>query len=467
MIPVIALVGRPNVGKSTLFNRLTRTRDALVANLPGLTRDRQYGEAVIDNRRCMIIDTGGITGEEEGIDAQMARQSLLAIDEADAVLFLLDARDGLTAADETLARHLRQIHKPVYYVANKIDGVDPDVAMAEFYQFGSDRLYPITASHGRGVRSLMDSVLANFEANVEDGEDLEGGQLPQGVRIAVVGRPNVGKSTLVNRMLGEERVVVFDQPGTTRDSIYIQYERDGEPYTLIDTAGVRRRKNVRETVEKFSIVKTLKAIEDANVVILVMDAREGVVEQDLHLLGQAIDAGRALVLAVNKWDGLDEDHKRDVRRELERRLQFIDFAELHFISALHGTGVGNLYASINAAYQSATQKLSTPRLTQIMQDAVADHPPPMINGRRIKLRYAHAGGLNPPLIVIHGNQTEKVPASYQRYLEKVFRRELQLFGTPVRVEFRGGENPYANRKNKLTPRQVVKRKRMMKFLKKK
>lgn len=462
MIPVIALVGRPNVGKSTLFNRLTGSRDALVANLPGLTRDRKYGDARFDGRPYILIDTGGITGEEEGIDAAMAKQSLNAIEEADAVLFLLDARAGLTATDEQLAAHLRRREKPVYVVANKIDGQDPDAALAEFYRLGTERIYPVTATHGRGVRSLMEDVLAAFPEEPEELQEAEDG----GIRIAIVGRPNVGKSTLVNRLLGEERVVVYDEPGTTRDSIYIRYERNGQAYTLIDTAGIRRRKNVRETVEKFSIVKTLKAISDAQVVILLIDAREGVVEQDLHLLGQVIESGRALVLAVNKWDGLEDDHKQEVRRELERRLQFIDFAEVHFISALHGTGVGHLYDAVGQCFEAATRKLSTHRLTRILQDAVAEHAPPMINGRRIKLRYAHAGGQNPPIVVIHGNQTDKVPNSYQRYLERVYRRELDLVGTPVRIEFRSGENPFAGRRNKLTERQVARKRRLMKFVKK-
>ncbi len=465
MIPVIALVGRPNVGKSTLFNRLTRSREALVANFPGLTRDRKYGEAKHGEHRYVVVDTGGITGEEEGIDSAMAKQSLQAVEEADAVLFMLDARDGLTAPDRMLASHLRESGKTVFYVANKIDGVNPDVAMADFYELGAETIYPLTATHGRGVRSLMDSVfetlpMAEPQPEAEDDDD-------KGVRIAIIGRPNVGKSTLVNRMLGEERVVVYDQPGTTRDSIYIHYDRDGEPYTLIDTAGVRRRKNVREAVEKFSIIKTLKAIDDANVTILVMDAHEGVVEQDLHLLGHAVEAGRGLVIAINKWDGLEADEKQRIRSELERRLQFIDFAEVHFISALHGTGVGHLYESINSAYHSATQKLQTHRLTQILEGVVYDHAPPMVQGRRIKLRYAHAGGSNPPIIVIHGNQTDKVPTSYQRYLQKVFVRELELIGTPVRIEFRSSENPYAGRKNVLTKRQQERKRRLVKFVKKK
>jgi GTP-binding protein len=462
MIPVIALVGRPNVGKSTLFNRLTKTRDALVANFPGLTRDRQYGEAIFDEQHFILIDTGGITGEEQGIDVAMAQQSLQAIDEADAVIFLFDSRDGLTATDQSLHKHLRATQKPIFYVANKIDGVDPNVAMADFYQLGISNLYPVTATHGKGVRQLMVDVFETFP-DVDDSALAKA----RGTRIAIIGRPNVGKSTLVNRLLGEDRVIVFDHPGTTRDSIYIDYEREGEPYTLIDTAGVRRRKNVRETVEKFSIVKSLKAIDDANVVILVMDAREGVVDQDLHLLGYAIDAGRGLVIAINKWDGLESDHKQQIKDELDRRLQFIDFAKTHFISALHGTGVGHLYESVDKAYQSSMKKLQTHHLTEILQGAVYSHAPPMVNGRRVKLRYAHAGGSNPPIIVIHGNQTDKVPTSYKRYLEKVFRRELDLVGTPIRIEFKAGDNPYVEKRNKLTKRQVDRKQRILKHAKKK
>lgn len=460
MLPVIALVGRPNVGKSTLFNQFTRSRDALVADLSGLTRDRQYGEGWLDDQRFIVIDTGGITGDEAGIDAAMAQQSMTAIDEADVVLLLVDGRAGLHPGDEALVRELRAREKPFHLVVNKIDGVGEDVAAADFYSLGVTDMHTIAASHNRGVQRLLEDVIAPLPPAEVPTED------EQGIRIAIVGRPNVGKSTLVNRMLGEDRVVVYDQPGTTRDSIYIDYERHGEPYTLIDTAGVRRRKNVREVVEKFSIVKTLKAIADANVVILVMDAHEGIVEQDLHLLGQCIDAGRGLVVALNKWDGIERDEKEWIRSELKRRLQFIDYADIHFISALHGTGVGHLYESVHSAHESATKRLSTNKLTRILEDAVAGHPPPMINGRRIKLRYAHAGGQNPPRIVIHGTQTELLPKSYQRYLEKIFRRELELHGTPVRIELRTSENPYAGKRNKLTQRQVQRRRRMMSHIKK-
>jgi GTP-binding protein len=464
MVPVIALVGRPNVGKSTLFNRLTKTRDALVANYPGLTRDRKYGEGEMHGRKFMLIDTGGITGEEEGIDTVMAEQSMLAIDEADAVLFIVDSRDGLTPTDRQLAKYLREKERKVYLVANKIDGINPDIATAEFFELGLEDVYPTTATHGRGVKSLMEAVLEPFPEidpdAVEDEKD-------RGIKIAVVGRPNVGKSTLVNRMLGEERVVVFDMPGTTRDSIYIDYEREGKKYTLIDTAGIRRRKNVKLSVEKFSIVKTLQSVSDANVVVLLIDAHEGLVDQDMHLMGSAIDAGRAIVVAINKWDGLEADSKDWIKSELKRRLRFVDFADIHFISALHGTGVGHLYESIENAYSAATDKLGTNRLTKILEDAVTVHQPPLVRGRRIKLRYAHAGGQNPPVIVIHGNQVDDIPNHYTRYLEKTFRRELDLHGTPIRVEYRSSDNPFAGKKNKLTSRQVAKKRRLMKHVKKK
>ena len=463
MIPVIALVGRPNVGKSTLFNQLTRSRDALVADYSGLTRDRKYGEGRIGTKPFIAIDTGGISGDEEGIDHEMAGQSLAAIEEADAVLFLVDAREGLNAADEALARHLRQSNKSFHLLVNKIDGINEEVAVSDFYSLGIESMYSIAASHGRGVRRMIEEVLTDFPDAEQVAEERD---RYDSTRVAIVGRPNVGKSTLVNRLLGEERVVVYDQPGTTRDSIYIDYERDEQKYTLIDTAGVRRRKNVKEAVEKFSIVKTLKAIDDAHVVVLVMDGHEGIVDQDMHLLGHCIEAGRGLVLAVNKWDGIEDSQRQWIKTELGRRLQFADYADSHFISALHGTGVGHLYRSIDAAYASATKKLSTNALTRILEGAVFDHPPPMVNGRRIKLRYAHAGGQNPPLIVIHGTQTGKVPNSYQRYLEKTFRKHLDLHGTPVRIEFRTTENPYADKRNKLTQRQVQRKRRMMAHVKK-
>ena len=456
MIPVIALVGRPNVGKSTLFNQITKTRDALVADYSGLTRDRKYREASFEDHRFMLIDTGGLSGEEEGIDSVMADQALQAIEEADLVLFIVDSRDGVAAADIQIAQYLRQQNKRTFVVANKIDGLDHNIATAAFYELGLGDVHGIAAAHGRGVSNLLRDVVATLP-----GVDSEPEQEPEqaGIKIAVVGRPNVGKSTLVNRLLGEERVVVYDQPGTTRDSVYIHYERHGKHYTLIDTAGVRRRKNITLAVEKFSIVKTLKAIDDANVVILLMDASETIVDQDLHIMGQVIDAGRALVVALNKWDGLEEEHKSYLKIELKRRLRFAEFADLHFISALHGTGVGLLYRSIEKAFQSATERFSTNVLTQVLQDAVADHQPPLVRGHRIKLRYAHPGGHNPPIVVIHGNQTEEVPSHYVRYLEKTFRKALDLHGTPIRLVFKTSDNPYAGRKNKLieTPNQKSRR----------
>jgi len=462
MRPVIALVGRPNVGKSTLFNQLTRSRDALVADFPGLTRDRKYGEGRSGDRDFIVIDTGGLTGDEHGIDAPMVNQSMAAMEEADVILLLVDAREGLNSADELMVEALRRRGKAFHLVVNKLDGLDASVATGDFYRLGVSHLHGIAASQGRGVRALIDEVLSQVP---DDGSAEALAERENRIRVAVVGRPNVGKSTLVNRLLGEERVVVYDQPGTTRDSIYIDFERDEHAYTLIDTAGIRRRKNIREVVEKFSIVKTLQAVDDAHVVVLLVDAHEGLVDQDMHLLGHCIEAGRGLVIAINKWDGLEPDARDQIKNELSRRLHFADYADTHFISALHGTGVGHLYRSIDAAHRSATRKLNTNQLTQILEDAVGSHAPPMVNGRRIKLRYAHAGGRNPPLIVIHGSQTDSIPASYQRFLEKVFTRELKLVGTPVRIEFRSGENPYADRRNALTQRQVARKRRMMAHVK--
>ena len=476
MLPVVALVGRPNVGKSTLFNRLTNTRDALVADFPGLTRDRKYGQAKFDQRQFIVVDTGGITGDEEGIDAHMAQQSLLAVEEADVVLFLVDARAGVLPADLGIADYLRRTQKQIYLVANKVDGIDGDSESAEFYSLGLGDVHQIAAAHGRGVSQLLAKGLAPLaeafpdmtaEKEVIDEEEDAQTQLEriqsQPIKLAIVGKPNVGKTTLTNRILGEERVVVYDMPGTTRDSIYIPLERDEREYVIIDTAGVRKRKKVTEAVEKFSIVKTLQAIEEANVVLLVIDAREGISDQDLSLLGFVLNSGRSLVLAVNKWDGLDTDIKDEIKRELDRRLGFIDFARLHFISALHGTGVGNLFESVQEAYLSATTRVNTSMLTQIMEMAQDDHQPPLVRGRRVKMKYAHAGGYNPPVIVIHGNQVEDLPSSYKRYLMNYYRKSLNVMGTPIRIEFREGSNPFEGKKNQLTLAQQRKRKRMMAF----
>ncbi len=487
MLPVVALVGRPNVGKSTLFNRLTRTRDALVADFPGLTRDRKYGQANYEEYEFLVVDTGGIDGSEEGIETEMAEQSLLAIEEADVVLFLVDARAGMTVADQAIANHLRKQDKSVFLVANKTDGIDADANCAEFYQLALGEVYQIAAAHGRGVTSLLDLALQPvmeelaalqqnkddeldsaydaFDPDHQDGDEEEHTN-DKAVKLAIIGRPNVGKSTLTNRILGEERVIVYDMPGTTRDSIYIPMTRNEKEYILIDTAGVRKRKKVSDVVEKFSVIKTLKAIEDANVVLLVIDARTNISDQDLSLLGFALNAGRSLVIAVNKWDGLDMDVKDRVKSELDRRLGFVDFARIHFISALHGTGVGNLFESIDEAYESATRKISTAMLRRIMDMAQADHQPPMVRGRRVKLKYAHAGGHNPPIIVIHGNQVNDLPDSYKRYLMNYYRKALNIMGTPIRIEFREGDNPYAGRTNKLTLSQQRQRKRIAKMHKK-
>ncbi len=427
-----------------------------MADLSGLTRDRKYGEGRVGETDFIVVDTGGISGDEEGIDSLMAKQSLLAIEEADIVLFLVDGRAGLNPADEMIADHLRRSEKSCYLVVNKTDGLDPDVAISDFFGLGLGQPLPIAASQNRGVTLLIEEVLGELPAQEID-------ELPEefkhSTKIAVVGRPNVGKSTLVNRMLGEDRVVVYDEAGTTRDSIYIPYERDGETYTLIDTAGVRRRKNITEAVEKFSIIKTLQAIEDANVVVCVIDARQGVTDQDLHMLGFVLDAGRSLVVALNKWDGMTEEQKLKVKEQIQRRLEFVDFARFHFISALHGSGVGEMYRSVDEAYASAMAKWPTNRLTRLLEDVVAEHQPPMVNGRRIKMRYAHQGGSNPPIIVVHGNQLDNLPASYKRYLQNKFRQVLGIKGTPVRFEFRMGDNPFEGRKNELTARQLAKKQR--------
>ncbi len=601
---VIALVGCPNVGKSTLFNRLTKTRDALVADFPGLTRDRKYGRAVFDGREYIVVDTGGISDDKEqsqDLTSRMTAQALAAINESDLVLFLVDARAGLLPGDYQAAEYIRRSGKPCAVVANKIDGLDPDIAGTEFYSLGLGEVHQIAAAHGRGVTSLVEDVIApvlreegpldsdplpdekdsfdykNFTVDVsalyddvelrdhdlndypeadedntsddrlredmaepdalsdgggseeeflsamqgsaaplkkrgkkvrtdwEEGYDflgsvpveVKGGgfsyhglkntakggagissvreedgirekssescddNLPVNeeqehrkvqpfadlpIKFALAGKPNVGKSTLTNRLLGEDRVVVCDMPGTTRDSIYIPLERDGRKYIVVDTAGVRRRKKVTEAVEKFSIVKTLKAVEDANVVVLIIDAKEQLSDQDLSLLSFIIDSGRSLVIAVNKWDGLDLEYKKEIKKQLDLRLGFVDFARVHFISALYGTGVGNLFDSINEAYESAVTRHSSAVLNRILQSAVAEHEPPVSGGRRIKLKYAHAGGYNPPRIIIHGNKTGKLPDSYKRYLINCYRKSLKIMGTPILLEFKEGENPYADRK---------------------
>jgi GTP-binding protein len=457
VLPVIALVGRPNVGKSTLFNALTRSRDALVADLPGLTRDRKYGYARVGPRSCVIVDTGGLVESATGIEQLMARQTLKAVAEADRVLLLVDARAGCTPEDRHVAEVLRRGGKPVVVVANKAESLDPDLAVADFHELGFGPPVAIAASHGEGLTGLMERVLADVPVPEAPAEADEEG----GIRVAVVGRPNVGKSTLINRLLGEERLLASDQPGTTRDSVHVPFERDGRRYTLIDTAGVRRRARVSEMIEKYSVVKTLQAIEEAHVVVGVLDAHESVSEQDASLLGLVAERGRALVVAVNKWDGIPPEQRTAIRDGLDLRLPFLAFAPVLFISARHGTGVGELLEAVQSGYEAAMRELPTKELTRALEQAVVAHQPPLVRGRRIKLRYAHQGGRNPPVVVIHGNQTQHVPDAYRRYLENWFRKTFSLQGTPMRIEFRTDENPYAGRRNELTPRQVRKRQRLV------
>ncbi|CEG57010.1 ribosome biogenesis GTPase Der [Legionella fallonii] len=461
MIPVIALVGRPNVGKSTLFNRLTKTQDALVADFPGLTRDRQYGQAQYNDKAFIVVDTGGIGVDDIAVDSLMSKQSTIALNEADAVLFIVDGRSGLTGIDENIADNLRKLNKKVHLVVNKTEGLDDDVACSDFQSLGISNIHSISSAHGDGISSLLEQVLTPFSGEVESVSD------NNVIKIAFAGRPNVGKSTLINRILGEERVVVYDMPGTTRDSIAIPFERDNQSYILIDTAGVRRKSRIDEKIEKFSVIKTLQAIKESNVCLQLLDANEGITDQDMNLLGFIIESGKALVIAVNKWDGLDEEHKEQIKSELSRRLHFASFAKIRFISALHGSGVGGLFKDITEAYTSATQSFSTPRLTRLLQDISTKHTPPCVNGRRIKLRYAHLGGHNPPVLVIHGNQLSSLPDSYKRYLTNEFIKHLGLVGTPLKIEFRGGDNPFAGKKNKLSQRQVNKKRRLMKRVKSK
>lgn len=464
MTATLALVGRPNVGKSTLFNRLTRSQDALVADYPGLTRDRQYGSGKVGGWPYIVVDTGGLSGEEESIDAAMATQTLAAIDEADLVVFIVDGREGLISTDSEIAERLRRGEKRVLVCVNKIDGVGEDRAALEFHELGFEHMTQTAASHNRGVRSLIDAAadLLDIDESLRDAEPARRSrrerreaeptvQLPPAeddIRISFVGRPNVGKSTLVNRLLGEERVIAFDKPGTTRDTVAVPFEREGRKYTLVDTAGIRRRGKVTEKVETFSIIKTLKAIEKANVCVMLIDATEGLTEQDMHLLSHIIDKGRALIVAVNKWDALSREQRDNVKTVLERRVEFLKFTRIHFISALQGSGVADVFKSIDKAHRSAFVNLSTPQLTRLLELAVTQHQPPMIAGRRIRLRYAHQGGVNPPIIVVHGRQADKVPQSYKRYLSNWFLKQLRLFGTPLRIEFKQGDNPFAPRSAK-------------------
>jgi GTP-binding protein len=443
MLPTLVLVGRPNVGKSTLFNRLTRSRDALVADLPGLTRDRHYGRGRIGDKPFLVVDTGGLEPvAKDGILHEMARQTRQAVDESDVVLFLVDGRQGVTPQDKIIATELRKTGRPVLLLVNKAEGMQRARVTAEFYELGLGEPLPISSAHGDNVPEVVDIALEDFALPDEEGEPAA-----DHPKLAIVGRPNVGKSTLVNAILGEERVIAFDQPGTTRDSIYIDFERGGKNYTIIDTAGVRRRGKIDEAIEKFSVIKTLQAIEDANVVVLVVDARDQITEQDAHLADFVLQAGRALVLAVNKWDGLDDYQRDTAKRDIERKLHFLGFAKQHFISALRGSGVAAVLKSVDEAYAAAMAKLSTPRLTRVLQAAIEKQAPPR-NRFRPKMRYAHQGGSNPPIVVIHGSGLDNVPDGYTRYLERTFCEAFRLQGTPLRIQYNTSKNPFEGRKPK-------------------
>ena len=454
MKPILVLVGRPNVGKSTLFNRLTRSRDALVADLPGLTRDRHYGQGRVGDKPFIVVDTGGFEPvAKDGILSEMARQAREAIAEADVILFITDGRAGLHPQDKRIAQQLREANAPVLLVVNKTEGMRLEVVTAEFHELALGHPYAISAEHGEGVSSLVEEALSPFP--VEPAEEQE----PDHPRVAIVGRPNVGKSTLVNRLLGEERVIAFDQPGTTRDSIEAELEWDGRRYTLVDTAGIRRKGKVFESVEKFSVVKTLQAIERANVVVLVVDAEADIAEQDAHIGGYILEAGRSLVVAVNKWDAVDSEKRKDVKNDLERKLQFLDFAEFVTISARMGTGIKALLAAVDAAFAAAMAKLKTPQLTRTLQAAVDQQQPPLSGRFRPKMRYAHQGGSNPPIVVVHGSGLAGVKRPYLRYLENTFRKAFKLKGTPLRIELRSSANPFEGRKKPLTEKQDAQRRR--------
>ena len=465
MLPLVALVGRPNVGKSTLFNGLTRTRDALVHDEPGVTRDRNYGICRLnEDHPFAVCDTGGLTEEEDGLPGATAKQSRAAAEEADLVLFVVDGREGPSTLDQTILAWLRKTGRPFFLIVNKTDGLDEAVCVNEFARFGVETIIPIAAAHQRGIPQLIEAVLPRLPPDDDAGALTDDGSR---TRVAFIGRPNVGKSTLVNRLLGEERMIASDVPGTTRDSIAVDMERDGRPYRLIDTAGLRRRAKVEEAVEKFSVFKTLQAIQSCQVAVVMLDAGEGVTEQDATVLGHVLEAGRALVIAVNKWDGQSDYQRDQTRALLDRKLSFCTWAEQVTISAKHGTGMRELFAAINRAHASATRKFTTAEVTKALEVAYDTFPPPVVRGHVAKLRFAHPGGDNPPLFIVHGTRLKTLSESYRRYLENFFRKRFKLVGTPVKFIFKEGVNPYEGKKNVLTDKQLEKRKRLMRHVKRK
>ena len=463
MKPIVAIVGRPNVGKSTFFNNLTSSRDALVVDRPGITRDRQYGVAHHNSNSFLIIDTGGIgeiNHESKDIADLMAEQSMFAANESSVLVWIVDGRIGLTNVDEILAMNLRKLNKPIFLAINKLEGNLSSIELNDFYSLGLDSIWPISAKRGDGISQLLDALVGQLSCTSENKLEEES------LIISILGKPNVGKSTLINKIIGEKRVLTFDQPGTTRDSIKVRTKKNGKNYTFIDTAGVRRKSRVNDTVEKFSILKSFETIESAKIVILVIDAIEGVTEQDSTLLGMIQDSGKSIIVAINKCDGLEKIEKDRIKSQLSRKFSFIDYVEYHYISALNGTGINSLFKKIDAIVNSLDINFSTSRLTEILQKIISKHPPKIINGRRIKLRYMHLGDTNPIRFIIHGNQTKNVPDSYKRYLSKAITKELKLVGTPVLIEFKQSENPYKGKRNILTKRQINRRARLIKYSKK-
>ncbi len=463
MLPVIAIVGRPNVGKSTLFNCITKTKAALVADFPGVTRDRQYGKAIYQDREFMVVDTSGLGEQHSDIDELATQQAELALKEADIIFFVVDARAGLTPVDMELAKKLRKFSKKIYLLINKSESMTFPIASSEFQKLGFEQVHCVSSAHSRGITDVLDEVTEPWACMNDEMLTLE----QQPIRVAVVGRPNVGKSTFINRLLGEERVVVFDMPGTTRDTIEIPVELYGQDYIFMDTAGVRRRARVSEAIEKFSVIKTLQAIDASDVCLVLINGQEPITDQDMHLIDYVIQAGKAMVIAFNKCDLLNDDDKKMIKNKIELRMPFQCFYEIRFISALKGFGMRQLWTDIKAAYLASKQKHATSFLTRVLQNAITTHQPPLVHGRRIKLRFAHMGGLQPPTVVVHGNQVDDLPDSYKRFLKNFFMEALKLTGTPLEIIFKSGDNPYAGKKNNLSGRQQKKRKRMVKFIKKK